>query len=153
MIAYNQLNKFQSDGVKEMIKQFLVFTLIGVSNTVVNFVVYNAILLAFSRLELFSNTDYLIALIGGFVVSVFWSFCMNRKFVFNSEEERSIPWYKALSKMYIAYGFTGIGLNSLLSIVWVSIFGLPKEILTVINDAIGLPLNFLINKFWSFRKR
>ena len=135
-----------------MLKQFLGFSLIGISNGVVNFVVYNGVLLLLGRLGLFPDTDYLIALVCGFIVSVFWSFCLNRKFVFNSEEARSIPWQKALAKMYITYAATGIGLSAVLSGIWIGVLGLPKEIVTILNDIIGFPVTFLLSKFWSFKK-
>ena len=141
------------DEENAMIKQFIKFALIGVSNSAVNFTVYNTVLFLLRRMELLAEVDFLIAQVFGFAISVIWSFCMNRRFVFNSEEERAIPWYKALMKMYMAYGVTGIGLNSILSMIWVRVFGIPKEILSLINDGIGLPINFLLNKFWSFRQK
>ena len=121
------------------------------SNTLVNFLVYNATLQFLENFEELANADFLVAQFFGFVVSVFWSFCMNRKFVFISPEERAVPWHKALIKMYLAYSFTGVGLNSILSLGWEYVFGIPKEFFTLINDVIGLPANFLLNKFWSFR--
>ena len=136
-----------------MLKQFSKFTLIGISSTLINFLVYNGILWCARKLQLFPNLDYLIAQVIGFAVSVFWSFCMNSKFVFNSKDEKAIPWYQALVKVYLSYGFTGIVLNSILSIVWVNIFGISKEVLTLINDLIAAPVNFLLIKFWSFKKR
>ena len=134
-----------------MLKQFTKFTLIGISNTLINFLVYNGILWWARELHLFLNVDYLIAQVVGFAISVFWSFCMNSKFVFNSKEEKAVPWYQALVKVYLSYGFTGIVLNSILSIIWVNIFGISKEVLTLINDMIAAPVNFLLIKFWSFK--
>ena len=136
-----------------MLKQFSKFTLIGISSTLINFLVYNGVLWCAGKLQLFPNLDYLIAQVIGFAVSVFWSFCMNSKFVFNSKDEKAIPWYQALIKMYLSYGFTGIVLNSMLSVVWVNVFGVSKEVLTLINDIIAAPVNFLLIKFWSFKKR
>ena len=136
-----------------MLKQFTKFTLIGISNTLINFLVYNGFLWLARELHLFHNVDYLIAQLAGFTVSVFWSYCMNLKFVFNSKEEKAIPWYQSLGKMYLSYCFTGIILNSILSIVWVNILGISKEVITIINDIIGAPVNFLLIKFWSFKKR
>ena len=133
-----------------MLKQFSKFLLIGVSNTLINFLAYNGSLLLLRNIEIIARVDFLIAQIIGFILSVFWSFLLNRKFVFNTPEERAIPWYKALLKMYAAYAFTGIGLNSVLSLVWVNIFGIPKEFVSLLNDAVGLPVNFFLNKFWAF---
>ena len=135
-----------------MLKQFTKFTLIGISNTLINFLVYNGILWWARELHLFLNVDYLIAQVVGFAISVFWSFCMNSKFVFNSKEEKAVPWYQALVKVYLSYGFTGIVLNSILSIIWVNIFGISKEVLTLINDIIAAPVKFFINKVLVFQK-
>ena len=135
-----------------MLKQFSKFTLIGISNTLINFLVYNGILWLARKLHIFPNADYLIAQIIGFTLSVCWSFCMNRKFVFNSKEEKAIPWYQALIKMFLSYSFTGIVLNSILSIIWVNVFGISKELLTLINDIIAAPTNFILIKFWTFKK-
>ena len=134
-------------------KQLFGFSLVGISSGIINFLVYNLTLWIFRKLELFPNIDYLISLFAGFLVSVYCSFYFNRKFVFNSEEARAIPWYKALMKMYATYAFTGIVLNSLLSYLWVDILGSPKEIITLINDLIGFPVTFCLTKFWSFRQR
>ena len=134
-----------------MLRQFLKFILIGSSSSLVNFLVYNGMLCCAGELHLFAKIDYLIAQIIGFAVSVFWSFYLSRKFVFTSQEEKAVPWYQALVKMYLSYGFTGFCLNSILSILWVNVFGIPKEVLTLINDMIAFPLNFLLIKFWSFK--
>ena len=136
-----------------MIKQFLKFGAIGMSSGGVNFIVYNLSLLGLRQLGAFTDVDYLIALAAGFAVSVLWSFWLNRRFVFNSAEERSVPWHRALLKLYATYAFTGLGLSSLLSILWVRVFGIPREILSLINDLVCFPVTFLISKFWTFKKR
>ena len=134
-------------------KQLLKFLLVGISSGIVNFLAYNLILLLFGALQLFPNIDYMIGLIVGFIVSVYWSFLLNRKFVFNSPEELTIPWYQALIKMYVTYAFTGVVLNTVLSYLWVDVLNVPKSIITIINDIIGFPVTFLLTKFWSFRKQ
>lgn len=131
--------------------QFFKYSIIGLSSSVVNLIVYNIFLLIFSNLGWFQGFEYLIAQFIGFVVSVFESFLLNRKFVFSSNEENNIPWYKALAKMYVAYSFTGVVVDSILSIIWVQIIGFPKEIVTILNDLICWPLDYLLHKFWSFR--
>lgn len=136
-----------------MVRQFLKFTLIGLSNGAVNCIVYNLALLALRNWGLWAEVDFLVALAAGFVISVLWSFWLNRKFVFNSVEEQAVPWYRALWKLYVTYAFTGLGLSSLLSLLWVRVFGIPREILSVINDVICFPVTFLISKFWTFKKR
>ena len=135
-----------------MVRQALKFALVGFSSGVVNFLAYNGALAALRAMELLPKNDYLLALMAGFVLSVLWSFLMSRKFVFTSPEERAVPWYKALIKMYVVYSITGLGLSSLLSLLWVRGLHLPKEIVTVINDIVCFPVTFGLNKFWAFRK-
>ena len=64
-------------------------------------------------------------------------------------QQRSV--WKALLKTYLAYGFTGIILNNILSWLWITKFGISKFIAPVINLIVSVPLNFIINKLWAFR--
>ena len=89
----------------------------------------------------------------GFVLSVLWSFYWNRKFVFRAEEGKQIPWLRALVKTYISYAFTGLFLNSVLSVLWVEVFGMSKIVAPILNLIISVPINFLMNKFWAFRSK
>ena len=98
------------------------------------------------------KADYLIAQVIAFVLSVLWSFYWNRKYVFNSEDGEAVPWYKALIKTYISYAFTGLFLNTVLAVLWVQILGISKMIAPIVNLLISVPLNFIMNKFWAFKK-
>ena len=135
-----------------MKKQILLFAAVGMSSGLVNLGVYNGVLFGLRTLMLFPDFDFLIAQIFGFLLSVAWSFWLNRRFVFTTAEAAAVPWYSALIKTYATYAITGIGLSSLLSLVWVYVFQLPKEILTVLNDIACFPVSFLLNKYWAFRK-
>ena len=55
--------------------------------------------------------------------------------------------------MYVVYSFSGIGLSSLLSLLWVPVLHIPKEVVTLLNDTLCFPVNFLLNKYWSFRNK
>jgi len=135
-----------------MLKQLILFTVIGASSALVNLGVYNGVLFVLRLGVLFPGFDFLIAQFFGYLLSVGWSFLLNRRYVFTAPEERAVPWAQALLKVYATYAATGIGLSSLLSLLWVYLFHLPKEILTVLNDALCFPVNFLLIKYWSFRK-
>ena len=56
-----------------------------------------------------------------------------------------------LLKTYLAYGFTGIVLNNTLSWIWIEQFGVSKFIAPLINLIVSIPVNFYINKFWTFK--
>ena len=63
----------------ESFLQFVKFGIIGVSNTVISYVIYIVSLLVLQKNSLFETTDYLLAQILGFLLSVLWSFYWNRK--------------------------------------------------------------------------
>ena len=133
-------------------KQILLFSGVGITSGIVNLGVYNGVLAILRAFGLFSGFDFLIAQAFGFFLSVAWSYLLNRRFVFTSPEERAVPWYSALFKIYVTYAATGIGLSSLLSLFWVYVLHIPKEILTVLNDTLCFPVNYLLVKYWSFKK-
>ena len=54
-------------------------------------------------------------------------------------------------KTYMAYGFTGIILNNILSFIWIDKVGISKFIALLINLIVSVPLNFVINKLWTFK--
>lgn len=132
-----------------MVQVFL-FALVGFSSALVNLGVYNLVLWGLQTLCLFPGIDFLIALFFGFVISVAWAFFFNRRYVFRTP---GAPWKESLIKVYITYSLTGICLSSLLSLLWICVFQLPKEMVTIINDVLCFPVNFLLNKYWSFRKK
>ena len=131
--------------------QFVKFGIVGVSNTVVSYVIYLIAIYLLQMGALFPNTDYLIAQFFGFVISVLWSFYWNRKFVFQADGEQ-VPWLRALLKTYASYAFTGLFLNSVLAVIWVEWLHISKLIAPIFNLLLSVPINFLLNKFWAFKK-
>lgn len=122
------------------------------------------------------GAHYLTAGFAGFAISVFTSFLLNKTFVFkaNATGENRI-WWKVLIKTYVAYGFSGLILNSLLLVLWISVVDIAKYadyevaliakagiVLTniefakytapLINLFFTIPLNFIMNKFWAYRQ-
>jgi putative flippase GtrA len=123
---------------------------VGFSSALVNLGVYNLVLWLLRSVGLFPGFDFLVAQFFGFVISVAWAFILNRRFVFRAP---GAPWKESLLKVYVVYSLTGIGLSSLLSLLWVHVCGIPKEVVTLINDTLCFPVNFLLNKYWSFRTK
>ena len=66
-------------------------------------------------------------------------------------EKRS--WLPTLIKTFIAYGSTGIVLASVLLYVWVDILHISEYVAPLINLVITIPLNFVLNKLWAFKKK
>lgn len=127
---------------KALIRQFIRFGLVGLSNTLVSWACY--------YLFLWIDEDlYMVGSIVGTVVSIANAFFWNNRFVFRTDENDWRSVLKRLGKTYVSYGGT-----SLLSvaILWmeVNFLGISKAIAPIVNLLITIPLNFLINKFWTF---
>lgn len=123
--------------------QFIKFGLVGVSNTVISYVVYAVLV--------FFNCPYLVANLVAFVVSVLNSFFWNHRYVFTLEEGQSRSLWGSLAKTFAAYSVTGIFLSSFLLWFWIDICGISKYVAPIINLLATVPLNFLLNKFWAFK--
>ena len=150
-VLFKIVHKELTEEVFTAFMQFVKFGIVGVSNTVISYVLYALSLLAFQKLGILPRADYLVAQVIAFVLSVLWSFYWNNKMVFVLKEGEKRSLWKALIKTYISYSFTGLFLNSILLILWVQVCHMSEFIAPIINLLISVPLNFLINKFWAFR--
>ena len=122
--------------------QFVKFGIVGLSNTLISYVVYVA--------GVRFGMHYLLASILGFVIRVLNSFYWNNKYVFGQgKEERNL--LKTLLKTFMAYAFTGLVLANILLYIWVDILGISEYLGPLINLVVTVPLNFVINKLWAFR--
>ena len=128
---------------KALIIQFFKFGLVGISNTVVSWICYYVILWIDDDL-------YMLGSLVGTVVSIANAFFWNDRFVFKGKEDDLKSRLKRLGKTYVSYGGTSL-LSMLLLWIEVQLFGVNKVIAPVVNLLITIPLNFLINKFWTFR--
>lgn len=135
----------------EGILQFFKFGIVGLSNTVIAYVIYVIVLLLLQSIDILGNTDYLVSQVIAFILSVLWSFYWNNKYVFKDNHAGGRNIIRALIKTYISYGFTGLFLNSILAVLWVQVLGIHKMIAPMISLLINVPINFLINKFWAFK--
>ncbi len=140
-----------SDAMADHLLQFIKFGLIGVSNTLVSYLLNVAVLVILAPMQV--SWDFVAGNIVAFVLSVLWSFYWNSRFVFVLKEGKSRSVLKTLLRTYIAYGFTGIILNNALSWVWIHFFGISKYLAPVPNLIISVPINFLMNKLWAFQDR
>ena len=149
--------------------QFVKFSLVGVMNTLISEGLYVIIVLL--------GGHYLFASILGFAISVLNAYYWNNRYVFKqSEEEEGRVWWKTLLKTYAAYS-GGQVLNMVLLVLWVDIvqignwFGwlgdwflgmgitqldahtIGEIVAAGVNLVITVPINFLINKYWTFGKK
>lgn len=122
-----------------LIKQFIKFGIVGVSNTLLSLLIY--------YLLIYFNINYIIANTIGFIASVLNSYYWNNKFVFNKSENGNL---RPLIRTFVSYGVTFI-LSTILLIIMVNYLKVSQIIAPILNLIITIPLNFLLNKFWAFK--
>ena len=138
-----------SDAKIEWLTQFVKFGLIGVTNTLLSYGIYMLVIWLMTPLNF--AYDYIVGSVLGFIISVLWSFYWNNKLVFTEgSEKRNI--LKSLLKTYLSYTATGIVLSNILLYIFVDLIGISKAVAPFINLLITVPLNFVLNKYWAFRK-
>ena len=150
-LLFKIIKKDLTDKKRQTFKEFLQFGLVGVSNTIISYLLYVVTLLLVSKSGV--KFDYIIANIVSWLLSVLWSFYWNNKFVFKKEEGEKRNIWAALFKTYVSYGFTGLILNNILSVLWVSALHISKMLAPIINLVISIPINFFMNKLWAFGKK
>ena len=151
-LLFKILHRDLSEKTETGFLQFVRFGVVGVSNTVVAYAIYAAALLVIKSGGLWEKYDYLIANVTSFILSVAWSFFWNNKYVFTVEEGESRSVFKALIKTYISYSFTSLFLSSVLMVFWVQALGVSEFLAPFLNMFVNVPINFMINKFWAFKK-
>lgn len=122
-----------------VLKQFVKFGLVGVSNTLLSLAIYYLLVAI--------GVNFIIANTVAFIISVLNAYYWNNKFVFTKSSQGHA---KALLRTYIAYGSTFL-LGTLLLFLMVNHLGISKYVAPLINLCLTIPLNFLINKLWAFK--
>lgn len=136
---------------KALILQVIKFGIVGLSNTCISLGVYYIFVAVNSDWYMWGNFV-------GFIVSVAWAFFWNKRVVFRQEalkgkDDTTGVWIriiKPLLKSYAAYGATFL-LSQGLLFLQVNQWGISQFVAPIINLIITIPLNFLINKFWTFK--
>ena len=127
---------------KTTIFQFVKFGIVGVSNTAISLIVYYIIY--------WINPEwYMIGNVAGWGISVANAFFWNNKYVFKSQSEGVKQLLKRIGKTYLSYGATFV-MSTVFLYVEVDILHWSAVICPIINLVLTIPLNFLLNKFWTF---
>lgn len=137
--------KIKNDKLGDFLKQFLKFGIIGFINTVISYLITNGGYYILGLHEQLAN-------IMAFIITVFISFILNGKFVFNEGTEKN-SFLKSLIRVYAAYSITGLFLTAILLYIEEQLCGIPHYIATLMNLIITVPVNFLLNKFWAYKNK
>ena len=143
-------DKVRTESLRQVITQFFRYCFIGLSNTVLNYLIYVTCLSCIRAVSRELEYDYMAASIVSFSLCVFWSFFWNSRYVFQDGRE-SRKWVNALVKMYLAYSVSGILLNNALLYLFISVLGISVYIAPILSLMICVPVNFILNRYWAFK--
>ncbi|MBR5407076.1 MAG: Coenzyme F420 hydrogenase/dehydrogenase, beta subunit C-terminal domain [Lachnospiraceae bacterium] len=123
-------------------EQFIKFSFVGVSNTVISLAVY--------YICIFLGLHYMLAYTLGFLLSVCNAFFWNNRYVFTNKQEKSIV--RAFLKVLTSYGFSFL-LSLVLMGLLVDILKIPQVIAPLLKMTVTIPINFVLNKVWAFKDK
>lgn len=121
-------------------RQIIRFAIIGVSNLVISLITYYCVI--------YLGLHYQIANVLGFITGSLNGYLWNKKWVF---KESSKGW-GSLMKFYITYLSTWL-LGAVLLWIEVEILGMSELFVPFINIFITTPVNYILNKYWTFKRR
>ena len=131
------------EDLHRLVIQFIKFGLVGVSNTAVSMAIYYLFLWI-------DDSLYMVGSILGTILSILNAFIWNDLFVFTGNPKDFKSVVKRLAKTYVSYGSTSL-LSTVLLWLEVALLNISKVYAPIVNLLITIPLNFIINKFWTFR--
>ncbi len=148
-------------------KQFFKFGIAGIFNSVINYIIYIICIKL--------GMHYIFANIIGFIIVIYVAYLEQNYFVFRAEAlNGNQVWWKILLKTYVSYGFTGLLLTNLLSVLWLDIINLAaiigplyqftqayfhwqdaytfaEYIVPFLNLVFVVPVNYVVSKYWTYR--
>ena len=132
------------NGMKErpVVRQFVKFSLVGLSNTIIDFGTY----LLFTRIV---GWHFVFANVMAFLLAASWSFVWNRRWTFRSSDPRVQHQYVK----FLVVSAVGLVLTTAILYVLVEYAGMADILAKVIAVSAVLIWNFFINRFWTFRHR
>lgn len=144
MLLNVMLKPFQvtiSDEQWDSLMQFVKFGMVGVSNTLVYYIVYAILVMLGTHIVAANTIAYFISIVNSF----YW----NNKYVFQQENKKR-SMMQAFLKCCLSYVGTYL-LSTVLLLIWVDLFHISKFIGPLLTIVITTPLNFIMNKVWAFR--
>lgn len=140
------LNKFEIHSKQDFfafVWQVIKFGIVGCSNTVIALGVY----WVFCRIGI----HYAVSFAIGEVVSILNAYFWSNLFVFKQKEGERRNHAKSVVKVFTIYISTFLLAEALLYLQ-VDYLGWDENLAPVLNLIVTIPINFLLNKFWAFKK-
>lgn len=131
---------FDKEFVYPFIREYIFFCLAGMINLAVYMGLYNLLLVL--------SIHYLVANAVGFLASTVCAYYLNKVFVFRNKDKKQL---KSFLKTFFVYVLT-FAAGELLLAFYVDTLNVAEEIAPLINTTLFTPVNFVLNKYWAFKK-
>ena len=128
------------------IKQFIQFSLVGASGTLINIALFNGLLF----LSWF-HQYFLIANLIAFVCAASHNFYWNQRWTFQQQAD-----HKSVSHKYLQFFVVSsvvLILNTIIMASCVHLFHIHRRVANLIAIALCLGFNYLGNAWWTFRQQ
>ncbi|ERK32010.1 GtrA family protein [Clostridium intestinale] len=119
-------------------KEFIKFGIVGVSNTLITFVVYNILLKL--------GINYLVANIIGYICGMINGFIWSKNWVFRVSKESKMYFIK-----FALVNLLSLAVSTGLLMVLVKKLSFNSTIAQLITTCITVVINYLLNKIYTFK--
>lgn len=116
------------------------FGLVGILNTGITMVVYNILI--------FFGVNYILANAIGYVAGVANSYIWNKNWVFNAKDKKD----NSLIFKFIVVNVISFAVNSGILILCENYITKNKTIAQLPAIIMGMGVNYILNKIWTFKK-
>lgn len=120
-------------------REFLKFGLVGVGNTLLTVVSFNVLV--------FFHMNYFVANIIAYFIGMLNSYFWNKTWVFKSDQSHKKVLYK-----FIIVNVIVLGINNFVLYLGVDMLHFSPSISQLLGTAVGMGVNFLLNRSWTFKK-
>ena len=116
------------------------FSIVGVSNTLLNFVIF----------ILLNNIgiNYILASIIAYSISIIISYFWNSRLVFKYDNKNK----KSILIKFIILNLIGLSINAVLMATLVGVLAIKKIVAMFIVSLLVMCINYILNKIWVFKK-
>ena len=121
-------------------RQFIRFSVVGVVNTALSYVVF--------LLLLWSGAHYLVASVVGYFCGIVNSYVLNRRWTFQSRQAARLPEFLR----FCVVNAVGLALNTGVLHILVAWFGVSPEIAQLFALCASMIAGFIGNKLWTFNR-
>jgi putative flippase GtrA len=145
MSEYSVINKIKNHPIvqnRPWLPQFIKFSVVGVSGTIIDYGVLNLLVLVFhTNVYLSSTVSFTLAVVNNFIWNKYWTFKVNN--------QTNRPYFQFFQ--FLVVSVVGLGLNLLIMYILIHFFNIWYNLAKAFAIVVVLFWNFIANKLWNFK--